>query len=149
MFSDQPSIPLSWTTPCPRAGVLSEHISRWELVLENSSSDVISHTHGDAPTANPAAAQPWRLSFQGLDAAAGGLGGLILMKAQGLRWAILSSVGGRYFLPEDGIRSRKDVTRHYIYNRTSIGERPCHGPHLIRCGGGEAPLSHGFLLYVD
>ena len=49
--------------PCPQAGVLVEHLSRWELVLQNSSSDVISQTGCDDMTVNPAFAQPWGLSI--------------------------------------------------------------------------------------
>lgn len=95
MFSDQPSIPLSWTTPCPHVGVLSGHISRWEFVLKNSSSNVINHKQGETPTVNRNTTQPQGLSIQGLSGIHGReLCGLILIKARALRWVILSSTGG-------------------------------------------------------
>lgn len=97
MFSDQPSIPLSWTTPC---WSLVGHVSRWEPVLKNNSSEVISHQNTEVPTVN----HPARGGASRPHAVAGGprdLGRLIPPKLNYIR---------------------KDVTQQRIHNQGSMME---------------------------
>lgn len=99
MFSDQPSILLSWMAPRPQAAALLGYISTWGFVLKNSSSDVISHKYGEAPAVNPTPLSPGGGASQAAMLPLGGRHGSILIKAQAHSGPSFQGLG-RYFSPK-------------------------------------------------